>query len=233
LYAAGANADEPKGKPKESGASTGEHLERAGRELDAAGRKAADDAERAAAEAKQKAREAAKDTRERMQEAAASARKAADEAKEATKKAASDAQDGARETAERTGEAARELYEQGKERTRDALDQAREGTRKLLLQAADALSPEGRARARAERNQRWAELRSKLPGQPDDPEKVSPPMRAELAQHARRVARLERVRAVALDSHDDAAAANAAQLLDKENARHEQRMKQLTSEEKP
>jgi hypothetical protein len=219
LVASGASADEPRDKPRDR-SSTGEHLERAGKELDAAGRKAADEAQRAAAEAKQKAHEAARDTAERT-------RAAAEEAKEAAHEAAGQA----REAAAQTGEAAREMLEQGKEQTQEALEKAREGTRELLLKAADALSPEARARAREERKLRWAELRAHMRGQPSDPAAVDAPTRAELAKHARRVARLERVRSVALEQDDNASAPRVAELLDKENARHQRRMAQLIGTE--
>jgi hypothetical protein len=225
--AAGARADEPKAKPRDN-PSAGEHVERAGKELDAAGRKAADEAQRAAEEARHKAQEAARDTREQVQQAAERTRQAAHEASKTALLAAEEAREQARKAAAQTGEAAREVYEQGKEQTREALERAREGTRELLLQAADALSPEARARAQEERKQRWAELRARLHGQPEDPAALGAPTRAELAKHARRVARLERVRAVALEQHDDDSAARVAQLLDKENARHEKRIAQLT-----
>ena len=231
LYVAEANAQESKTKPQPSQTSASEHLERAGQEIDAAGRKAAEEAKRAAADAKREAREAARDTGEQVDLAAERVMQAAKEAKQAAKQAADEAGDTAREAARGTSEAARELLENGKEQTRAALDEAREGTRELLLKAADALSPEARARARAERKLRWAELRVRLPGHPNDPEKVSIPVRTELGHHARRVARLERVRAVALENQDHESATQVATLLDKENARHERRMAQLASQE--
>ena len=46
-------------------------------------------------------------------------------------------------------------------------------------------------------------------------------MRAELKRHARRVARLERIKALATEAKDTAIADRASKLLDKENARHD------------
>jgi len=46
-------------------------------------------------------------------------------------------------------------------------------------------------------------------------------MKQELKRHARRVARIERVKMLSMDQKDDASIQRAGKLLDKENARHE------------
>jgi hypothetical protein len=241
LCAAGARAEDPKAKPaREHQGSTGEHLDRAGKELDAAGKAAAHDAKQAADEARKKADEAARDTRdgvnraadrtrEGVNEVAERTRETAEEAAREAREAAHEAKEAARGAAEETREAARDAFERGKVETREALEEARERTRGLLLEAADALAPEERERARAERRKRWGELRGKLAGQPADPEAVNPALRAELKHHARRVARLHRVRAVAQESSDAESVARVDALLAKENQRHERRVSALTS----
>ena len=55
-----------------------------------------------------------------------------------------------------------------------------------------------------------------LRGQP-----MSEPMKQELERHARRLARLERVKAVATESKDTATADRASKLIETENARHD------------
>jgi hypothetical protein len=55
-----------------------------------------------------------------------------------------------------------------------------------------------------------------LKGQP-----MTEAMRQELSRHARRLARLERVKALALEAKDDATLQRVAKLIDMENARHD------------
>lgn len=72
------------------------------------------------------------------------------------------------------------------------------------------------ARAKVQREVELTRVKKAMAGRPMDDG-----LREELKMHARRVARLERVRAVAKEAKDDASAERAAKLLDTEAARHE------------
>jgi hypothetical protein len=71
------------------------------------------------------------------------------------------------------------------------------------------------ARAKAQHDEQRAKLVSILHHPMDQA------TREELKRHARRVARLERIKTLATDAKDDDSAQRAAKLLEKENARHD------------
>jgi hypothetical protein len=62
---------------------------------------------------------------------------------------------------------------------------------------------------------------------------VSDSIRDQLRVHAQRVAKLERIKAVALEAKDKDSADRAAKLLDKETARYQKWMAQASSPDKP
>jgi hypothetical protein len=71
-------------------------------------------------------------------------------------------------------------------------------------------------RRTAEQEAERPKIMAALKGQP-----MTEAMRQELSRHARRLARLERVKALALEAKDDATVQRAAKLIDVENARHD------------
>jgi hypothetical protein len=73
--------------------------------------------------------------------------------------------------------------------------------------------------AKAAREQLRKQVASKLKGSP-----MSTAMREELKHHARRLARLERVKDVADEANDADSVARADKLIEKENARHDKWM---------
>ncbi len=86
----------------------------------------------------------------------------------------------------------------------------------------------GRARAEARRAARmraWKRLKARLGGRLS----VPAAMRSELKVHARRMARLGRVKAIAEMKQDEKAAARVAELIEKEKQRHEKHMEKLTA----
>jgi hypothetical protein len=71
------------------------------------------------------------------------------------------------------------------------------------------------ARVKSEHDAERAKLTAILHAPMDDA------MRAELKRHGRRIARLERIKALATEAKDTAIADRASKLLEKENARHD------------
>ena len=64
-----------------------------------------------------------------------------------------------------------------------------------------------------------AKVQAALKGQP-----MTQALREEIKHHARRLARLDRVKAIAEDERDEVAVARATKLIAKENARHDKWM---------
>jgi hypothetical protein len=224
--------------PPSQSNTTGKHLERAGKEVQAAGQQAVQETKEAARKgrdaAKQAANEAAQKVDEAGQKVRAKSEAAADEARAAVERArvrGEEAADEGREALRETKENAEDAVARGTEQAKAALERAREEARALLLKAADGLAPnaaEDRAERQRVRNERWAELRTHLSGQPSDPAAIAPPLREELEHHARRMARLERIRRTAADVNDNEAIAQADALIARENARHERRVAVLS-----
>jgi hypothetical protein len=75
------------------------------------------------------------------------------------------------------------------------------------------------ARAKNQRTALRTRVEEILKGRPMDHE-----LKQELVRHARRLARLERIRTIAKDQKDDPGGDRAAKLLEKENARHDKWM---------
>lgn len=75
------------------------------------------------------------------------------------------------------------------------------------------------------RRARWNRLRGQIDA--ESPEGISPPVRAELRNHARRVAKLQRIVELATAAGDTEAVTRAQTLLQRANERHERRIAQL------
>ncbi len=71
-------------------------------------------------------------------------------------------------------------------------------------------------RRRSQQDTARAKIAAALRGQP-----MTEAMKEEMSRHARRLARLERIKAVALESKDTAVVERVTKLIDKENARHD------------
>jgi len=74
------------------------------------------------------------------------------------------------------------------------------------------------------RRARWNRLRGRIDA--ESPEGISPPVRAELRNHARRVAKLQRIAELATAAGDTDAVTRAQTLLRRANERHERRIAQ-------
>jgi hypothetical protein len=206
------------GKASTGASETREHLQRAKEELKQAGESAADDTHKAMKEAREEAREKLKEARETAARAAAEAR---DKARELGGEAAEAAQRGAEEAQralQRASEVARETFRE----TADKLD--------------DSDSPDDKRRARRnhERHETWRRLREQMKAKGHgEPPKLDLPLKTELAVHARRSARLARIRDLALENDDPKAVAKVDTLLERERQRHERRVEMLTAHADP
>ncbi len=97
-----------------------------------------------------------------------------------------------------------------------------------VARAAARATPEPGVSAEAvasRRRARWNRLRGRIDA--DSPAAISPPVRAELRNHARRVAKLQRIIVVATAAGDTDAVTRAQTLLQRANERHERRIGQL------
>jgi hypothetical protein len=72
------------------------------------------------------------------------------------------------------------------------------------------------ARRKTQQDNERAKIAASLRGQP-----MSEAMKEEMNRHARRLARLERIKALALESKDTAVVERVTKLIEKENARHD------------
>jgi uncharacterized membrane protein YhiD involved in acid resistance len=103
----------------------------------------------------------------------------------------------------------------------EKMDKAADKAEEKLDEAALALKAKEReVRAKTQRKALEAEVKTSLKGAT-----MTAAMKQELARHARRVARLEVVKRVALDQKDQTSADQSTALLDKERARHDKWMK--------
>jgi ferritin-like metal-binding protein YciE len=156
---------------------------------------------------------------ERIEEARAHMKEARDQVQEArdqVKSAVDKAPDEARAAMEKARAEGREAMQQA----RDAMKEARES----LKQALPGAGPKERAeRARYARRMAWHAMMHRV-RRPSD---IPPAMREELRHHARRMARLARIRAIATDKKDEAVTKRCDALITREQARHETKMAQL------
>ncbi|MAT29433.1 MAG: hypothetical protein CMN31_19020 [Sandaracinus sp.] len=123
-------------------------------------------------------------------------------------------------------EAARELREEARE-AREARGEAREATMEARAAGREARRETREARRRTRREEAWRRLRERTGT--ERPRAIAPPIRAELRQHARRVARLKRVEGLAAEAEDEAALTRVRALMEREEARHQRRMTRLAA----
>jgi hypothetical protein len=138
--------------------------------------------------------------------AAAGLDKAADKAGEGADKAADKADKAADKAAEAADKAA-DKADKAAEKAEDKADKAAEKVANTVERL--------KAKAKSDRDELRGKVKVALKGQP-----MSEAMKQELKRHARRLARLERVKDVAKASADSEATARVDTLIDKENARH-------------
>lgn len=146
-----------------------------------------------------------------------------DDATKRAEEAAAKAQDKAAAAADRAEDAADKAVDKAEDAANRAADKAEKAADKVAEKAGEKLDDASRAAKKAEWDLRTdahrqavrAELIGALKGQA-----MTEGMRQEVKRHARRIARLERVKAVAKEAKDDAAAERADKLIQKENARH-------------
>ncbi|MEJ7731241.1 MAG: hypothetical protein WKG00_18745 [Polyangiaceae bacterium] len=134
---------------------------------------------------------------------------AADKADKAADKAA-DKMDKAADKMDKAADKAAEKMDKAADKAGEKLDEAA-----LALKA-----KERELRAKAQRKALEVDVKSSLKGAA-----MTAPMKQELSRHARRIARLEVVKRVALDQKDQTSADQSTALLDKERARHDTWMK--------
>lgn len=219
----GKPAEDPKGKPKHA---AHEHVERASEELKEASKAAAE-------EAREKLHKTGEEMRESMQEA----REQAKQALEQARKQAEESGENADEALKEAKEEAKVVLKEAREQARSFFEQAREQTRKALLNAAESLDSkqddttkqkQREERKDAARREQWQELKKRLDENPNTQTTTSlvsgTGLSRELALHARRTARLSRIRALADQQKDAPTVARCDALLSLELARHERRM---------
>lgn len=170
--------------------------------------KAGAGADKALEKASEKLDEAAKKAEEAAAKAAEKADKAAEKADKAAEKVAEKLEEMGDKAAEKADKAA-EKADKAAEKAGEKLDDAARATKKA----------ERDVRAKTQREVLRAKVKGALNGQP-----MTEAMRQELKRHARRIARLERIKTVAQDAKDDASADRADKLIEKENARHDKFM---------
>jgi hypothetical protein len=213
------------GKAGAESGETREHLRRAKQELEQAGETAAEDTRKALKEARDEAHEKLKEARVAADEAADEARAKARALQQQATAAAREGVDEARQALQRADEAARDLGEQARAAWREAAEKF----------DGDPNSPEGKRHARRmqERHETWRRLREQMKAKETARPQLDPTLKTELAVHARRHARLTRIRDLALQTKDAKAVAKVDTLLERERVRHERRVEMLTAHAEP
>jgi hypothetical protein len=168
-------------------------------------------------------REAMRKAREQLHEKLGEARDQMKEARDQMK----EARDQMKEAVDKAPDEARAAIEKARAEGREAMQQARDAmkdARDSLTQALPGAGAKDRAeRARYARRIAWHGLMHRL----HRPSDIPPGMREELRHHARRMARLTRIRAIATDKKDQAVSRRCDALITREQARHEAKMTQL------
>jgi hypothetical protein len=134
---------------------------------------------------------------------------------------AADKADKAAEKMDKAADKAADKMDKAADKAAEKMDKAADKAEDKLDEAALALKAKEReVRAKAQRKALEVEVKSSLKGSA-----MTAPMKQELSRHARRIARLEVVKRVALDQKDQTSADQSTALLDKERARHDTWMK--------
>jgi chromosome segregation ATPase len=194
--------------------------------------------EEALEEARHKARDAMKEAREAMRNVPQDTHQALEQARQAMKEAheqAREAMEKVPEEARREMEQARaqmqKAHEQGKEaldEAKAAMDKARAQVDKAREQMKQALpglpgTASQKDQARYARRVAWHALMNRV----QKPSDVPPAAREELRHHAQRMAKLQRIHALAASKADKATIARCDKLLVREQARHQQKIAAL------
>jgi ElaB/YqjD/DUF883 family membrane-anchored ribosome-binding protein len=205
-----ASADPPPDSPKDPQPKAGERLQEAREKA----REAMKEAREQAHEAMQKV---PKDTRAAMEQAREAMKEAREEAREAIEKAPAEARAQMKD--------AREEMQKAREQGRDALEQAKAAMDKARDQVQQALpglpgTASRHDQARYARRVAWHGLMGRV----SQPSEIAPPVREELRHHAQRMAKLQRIHAVAASKHDKSTVVRCDKLLARELTRHEARL---------
>lgn len=190
----------------------------------------------AKAEVREAAEEAKKELREARDQAKATGEKAREEMRETMKEARQEMRAAGAEVREQLQAAREEVHAAGvevREQMQQARDQMQERWRELhgaMLEAMRKRGTEMReaadatlARVREARRRAWGQVRAALHEGKDVPAAVSQEMR----HHARRMARLVRVLALAEQKKDTASVERVKALIGKEQERHDRKMDHL------
>ncbi len=179
-------------------------------------RKGAKEANDDAREAREELRKTTKEQRERIREA----QKTGDEGE------IREARQEAREEIQEKRKALREQQREAREAKGGLSEQEREARRAEKM-AARKQRAARRARADKKRTERWRSL-SKRAEKPDaKPGDMPPPMRHELRVHEHRMAKLDRIEAIAEEKDNDKLVDRVKELRKKEKKQHEAKMDKL------
>jgi hypothetical protein len=169
--------------------------------------------------------------REAMRRARAQLHERLDEAREHMKEAREQVQE-AREqvktAVDKAPDEARAAIEKARAEGREAMQQARDAMKEASDSLKQALpgvpaNKERTERARYARRMAWHAMMHRL----HRPSDIPPAMREELRHHARRMAKLTRIRSIATEKKDAAVTKRCDALITREQARHEAKMAQL------
>jgi len=190
----------------------------------------AEQAKEVVQDAKQKAKETAAQLRAERDKAKHALREAKEEVLEASHEARDKAKQAAIEAKLETKHAVHEAREEAREKAHEAVDAVETQTHRALQGLRAAIGGSDRAeRVRHARKAAFEKVARRVKKPSDVPHKV----REELRHHARRVARLARIRALAAEKPDPALVERSDALLKRENERHETKMSKLWATERP
>lgn len=180
--------------------------------------------------AREQARGAMKEAREAVQKAPEETRAAVQEARSAMKEAQHDVRTAIEKAPEETRAAvqeAREAVQKARDQGREAIKQAKDAMQKARDQVEGALPGAGqesrKQRARYARRVAWHGLMNRV----QSPSAIAPVVRQELRHHAGRVAKLQRIRALAAEQHDDPVMQRCDKLLAREQKRHQDKLEHM------
>lgn len=187
----------------------------------------------AADDAKQRASDVTERATRRASEAAAEAkqkgRELASQVGERARALGHEVAEGAKDGLAFLEERASAAVAGGREAAHDAFTKARSEARAVLIALADKLDEKGKVARREARKLRWENLRTRF--QLGD-ERPSRALSEELRDHEYRIARLRRIRELALESDDQEIAARTERSIEAEHARHKRRVEALREEER-
>jgi hypothetical protein len=182
----------------------------------------------AAAGAKERALEAAKEAKNASREAAESLEERAHEAADNAKAYADELKSSLQAKVQQLGSQGEGMVASTKAALKDAVQGVRDKAREALLGAALALDNKTREARKAAREAHWQKLKARY--QLDD--RPTMEVSEELRDHEYRLARLQRAHDLAEGQHDGPAMARSDTLMEREHARHRERMLALVAYER-